>query len=171
MANFEIERKFLVRSADWGPPVGSRPIEQGYLFIGPDRNLRVRRSGDSYVLTLKVRAEGIGRHEIETPLDPEQGRLALDRLCVAPPIRKVRHVIDHAGSLWEIDVFEGANAGLILAEIELAAEDQPFLRPHWLGREVTADGRFFNEYLARHPFADWGIGYQALLGQFPDVDT
>jgi len=163
VANLEIERKFLVRSTDWGVPANSRRIEQGYLFIGPDRNLRVRRSGDTYLLTLKVRAEGIGRHEIETRIDPDQGRRALDRLCVAPPLGKVRHVVDHAGDTWEIDVFEGANAGLIIAEVELADQDQAFERPGWLGPEVTGDKRFFNEYLALHPFAEWGVTYRTLL--------
>ena len=163
MANLEIERKFLVRSTDWGAPVSSRAIEQGYLFIGADRNLRVRRSGETYLLTLKVRAEGIGRHEIENPIDAAQGRLALDRLCVAPPVRKTRHLVDHAGDRWEIDVFEGANAGLILAEIELASEGQDFARPGWLGPEVTGDPRFLNESLARWPFSGWGISYASLL--------
>lgn len=166
MANLEIERKFLVRSTDWGSPISSRPIEQGYLFIGPDRNLRVRRTDENYVLTLKVRADGIGRHEIETPIGSLQGRLALTKLCVAPPLSKVRHVVEHASSIWEIDVFEGANAGLTLAEIELTSEDQAFERPGWLGPEVTGDGRFRNDYLARHPFTGWGISYQALLDQF-----
>jgi adenylate cyclase len=165
MANLEIERKFLVRSTDWGMPVSTRPMEQGYLFIGTDRNLRIRRSGGDYLLTLKVRAEGIGRHEIETPIDPGQGHHALTRLCVAPPLAKVRHVVEHAGIAWDVDVFVGANAGLILAEIELVHQDQAFERPGWLGPEVTGDRRFFNEYLARHPFLGWGVSYRDLLGR------
>ena len=165
MPNLEIERKFLVASIDWGAPISSRRIEQGYLFIAPDRNLRVRRSGDSYVLTFKARAEGLGRHEIENPINAAQGRLALDRLCVSAVIRKTRHVVEHAGDRWEIDVFEGANAGMILAEIELTSEDQEFVRPPWLGPEVTGDGRFQNDSLSQHPFSEWGIDYAALLAE------
>jgi len=158
----EIERKFLLASTDWGQPRETRRIEQGYLVIAPDRNLRIRRTGGTYRMTLKVRAEGIGRHEIEVPVDAAQGQLALDRLCVAPPILKTRHVVAHAGHDWEIDVFEGANAGLILAEVELGAEDEAFEPPPWLGPEVTHDPRFFNEYLTRHPFSGWGIRYADL---------
>lgn len=165
MEHLEIERKFLVRSTDWGSPIGSRRIEQGYLFIGDDRNLRVRRVDDDYVLTLKVRAEGIGRHEIETPIDAAQGQLALDKLCIAPPLVKLRHVVEHDGNIWEIDVFEGENDGLIVAEIELRDQGQTFATPDWLGPEVTADPRFFNQSLARNPFRAWGVGYAELLAQ------
>lgn len=162
-ANLEIERKFLVRSTDWGTPVESLPIEQGYLFIAPDRNLRIRRTGERYVLTLKVRAEGIGRHEVETTVGSAQGRLMLDRLCVAPPVRKTRHLVRHAGDTWEIDVFEGANAGLIVAEIELESAAQDVTRPRWLGPEVTRDARFLNQSLAQRPFSGWGTSYAELV--------
>ena len=165
MSGLEIEHKFLVRSTDWGVPRASLRIEQGYLFIGPDRNLRVRRTGDSYSLTLKVRATGATRYEIETPVDAVQGGLALEKLCVAPPVLKTRHLVEHDGDTWEVDVFEGANAGLILAEIELAAEGQAFAHPPWLGPEVTGDSRFMNESLASQPFGGWGIGYAALVAE------
>lgn len=159
----EIERKFLVRATDWPTPTASRRIEQGYLFITDERNMRIRRSGDDYTLTLKVQGEGLGRHEIETAIDAEQGQVLLDRLCVAPPIRKTRHIVSVDGKEWEIDVFDGANAGLIVAEIELASEDEAFARPAWLGPEVTDDPRFFNAALAGTPFSEWGVSYAELL--------
>ncbi len=161
----EIERKFLVRGTDWGPVLSSRPMQQGYVLVADNRSLRIRREGDAYTLTLKVGAEGIGRHEIELPVDPAQGQLMLDRLCVGGTVCKTRHIVAHAGKTWEIDVFEGANAGLIVAEIELSAEDEHFDRPPWIGPEVTAQPRMLNASLSRHPFCEWGVSYGELLAQ------
>jgi adenylate cyclase len=161
----EIERKFLVRGTDWGPVLSSRPMQQGYVFVADDRSLRVRRAGDAYTLTLKVSAEGIGRHEIELPVDPEEGQLILDRLCTGETVRKTRHIVEHAGKTWEIDVFEGANAGLIVAEIELGAEDERFALPPWIGPEVTGQTRMLNAALSQRPFRDWGLSYDALLAE------
>ncbi len=161
----EIERKFLVRDMNWGEPLSSRRIEQGYLFIADDRNMRIRRSGDQYILTFKVRAGGLSRYEIETDIDATQGQLMLDKLCVGQVIRKTRHVVPYAGKTWEIDVFDGANAGLVVAEIELSAEDEFFEVPSWAGPEVTSDTRFFNATLSRTPFAEWGLSYPELLSE------
>ena len=161
----EIERKFLVLNTDWGVSRSTRSIEQGYVFIGDDRNMRVRRIGDEYLLTLKVRTQGIGRHEIEFPIDPAHGKYILDQLCVSTVIRKTRHVVDFRGSTWEIDVFDGANAGLVVAEVELSAEDDAFSKPPWLGPQVTGDERFFNESLSRHPFEEWQTTYEKLLAE------
>lgn len=161
----EIERKFLVQSTDWGAPRSSAAMAQGYVFVGPDRSLRVRRVGDRHILTLKVSAGGIGRHELEWEVDPEEGWLILDQLCVGGVVVKTRHLVDHAGKTWEIDVFEGDNAGLIVAEIELTAEDEAFEKPPWLGPEVTHEPRFLNAALSQRPFRDWGLGYDALLAE------
>jgi len=161
----EIERKFLVRATEWTVPLSTQQIEQGYIFIGDGRNMRVRRAGDEYLLTLKVRAEGIGRHEIECPIDAAQGQLILDQLCVSRVIRKTRYVVNYSGSTWEIDVFDGANAGLVVAEIELSAEDEAFAKPPWLGPEVTSDERFFNDSLSQRPFEEWQMTYSELLAE------
>lgn len=161
----EIERKFLVRDMDFGSPRSSHRIEQGYLFNTPKRNLRIRRSGDVFILTLKVQAGGIARHEIETGIDAEQGQRMLDLLCVGQPIKKTRHIVDYAGKSWEIDVFDGANAGLVVAEIELSSADEAFETPPWAGPEVTDDARFLNAELSRNPFCDWGVTYAALLAE------
>ena len=147
----EIERKFLVRDINWGQPLSNRRIEQGYLFIGEDRTMRIRRSGDRYSLTLKVTGDGLARHEIETDIEP--------------PILKTRHVVVFGGKNWEIDVFDGASAGLIVAEIELESEEESFALPPWIGPEVTDDDRFFNAALAQTPFLEWGISYAELLAE------
>lgn len=161
----EIERKFLVRDKSWGTPLSSRRIEQGYLFIDDDRSMRIRRSGDSYTLTLKVAGGGLARHEIETHIEPGKGQFLLEKLCVEPPLLKTRLVVYFGGKNWEIDVFDGANAGLIVAEIELSSEEEPFALPSWAGPEVTDDNRFFNAALAKTPFSEWGVPYAALLAE------
>ena len=161
----EIERKFLVRDINWGQPLSNRRIEQGYLFIGEDRTMRIRRSGDRYSLTLKVTGDGLARHEIETDIEPEKGQFVLETLCVEPPILKTRHVVVFGGKNWEIDVFDGASAGLIVAEIELESEEESFALPPWIGPEVTGDDRFFNAALAQTPFLEWGVSYAELLAE------
>ena len=127
--------------------------------------MRIRRSGDSYILSLKVQADGIGRHEIETDIDIKQGQAILDGLCVGPAIQKTRHEVLFEGKLWEIDVFDGANAGLIVAEIELSSEDESFARPAWIGPEVTDDSRFLNTALSVRPFREWGVSYADLRAE------
>ena len=79
----------------------------------------------------------------------------LDTLCALPLIEKLRHLVPHAGLTWEVDEFAGANAGLIVAEIELASADQIVALPDWIGREVSADPRYFNSALAKRPYAQW----------------
>ena len=70
-------------------------------------------------------------------------------------MEKRRYEIRAGGFTFEIDEYLGGNAPLIVAEIELPAEDTPFPRPAWLGREITSDGRYTNAYLNRHPYAEW----------------
>jgi len=159
----EIERKFLVTSTEWGEPSDSSRIEQGYLFIGKDRSMRVRRIGEHYRLTLKVSQQGLARHEIETDIEPEKGQALLDDLCVEIPIQKIRHLVPFDGKVWEIDVFDGANAGLTVAEIELSSEQESFSLPPWVGPEVTEDSRFLNANLSSAPFSGWGQSYADLL--------
>lgn len=159
----EIERKFLVRDLDWDQSASQSRLEQGYLFNEPERNLRIRRDGERYILTLKARIDNRSRHEIETDIDAAQGQQMLDHLCVGRVIRKVRHLVEHAGKTWEVDVFEGDNEGLVVAEIELSSADEAFTAPAWLGKEVTDDPRFTNAELSKKPFCDWGVTYAELL--------
>jgi adenylate cyclase len=161
----EIERKFLVTNTDWGAPETTHRIEQGYMFIEEDRNMRIRRSGDIYTTALKVSIDPLTRYEFETEIEPEHGLLMLSKLCVSQPVRKTRHLISFKGMAWEVDVFHDSNAGLIVAEIELSATDEHFETPPWVGPEVSADKRFANAALSKTPFRDWGLTYQELVSQ------
>lgn len=151
----EIERKFLVIDERWRTLGTGVAMRQGYLSSHPDRVVRVRIEGDAAVLTIKGRSVGASRGEWEYPIPLADAEQFLTSLCEQPLIEKTRYRIQHEGMLWEVDEFFGANAGLVVAEIELAAEDQPFSRPDWLGAEVTDDARYFNANLIRHPFSAW----------------
>lgn len=150
----EIERKFLVRKEHFTPTGSQIIMTQGYLSVDPDRVVRVRREGDQAWITIKGRMEGITRPEFEYPISPEDAE-ALLRLTLLPPVEKIRHRITVEDTLWEVDEFLGANAGLLLAEVELENEDTPFSRPAWLGEEVTHDRKYYNSQLAQHPYTQW----------------
>lgn len=151
----EIERKFLPRGDAWkglGEPVFFR---QGYLSSHKDRVVRVRIEGDRAVMTIKGRNVGATRGEWEYPIPMADAVELLDRLCEQPLIEKYRRRIDFAGNVWEVDEFLGANAGLVVAEIELQSEDQRFDKPEWIGDEVTEDLRYLNSSLIKHPYSAW----------------
>lgn len=150
----EIERKFLVTDASVVDGVAGMTLRQGYLSRDPARTVRVRRSGDEAWLTIKSQSVGAVRGEWEyaIPIDDADGLLAL---VDGPVLDKTRFRIGHAGRTWEVDVFAGANAGLIVAEIELEAEDAAVDLPPWVGLEVTDDPRYYNSALATAPFLTW----------------
>jgi adenylate cyclase len=149
----EIERKFLVQGTAWRKVPGV-PFIQGYLNRDKERTVRVRIASDKAFLTIKGLTRGASRAEFEYEI-PMPDAQQLLKLSDGPIIKKNRHVIVHDGSTWEVDEFLGDNAGLILAEIELKSEDQPFSRPPWLGTEVTHDRRYYNSSLASHPYREW----------------
>jgi adenylate cyclase len=149
----EIERKFLVVGDAWrGAP--AKVYAQGYLNRDKQRTVRVRVVEDAAWLTVKGASAGATRAEFEYPI-PVADALEMLALCDGPLIRKTRRVVVHAGATWEIDEFEGDNAGLVVAEIELASEDTAFEPPPWLGAEVTHDARYFNSNLAAEPYSTW----------------
>lgn len=150
----EIERKFLLKPDAWEPDHEGRRMTQGYLSRDPDRTVRVRIAGAEAFMTVKSRRTGISRTEIEFPIALEHAR-ELMALCHQPVIDKTRHEVRHDGMLWEVDVFHGANDGLIVAEIELPAEDTPFTLPDWIGEEVSDDPRYTNSRLSEQPFQSW----------------
>ncbi|MFT7724346.1 MAG: CYTH domain-containing protein [Roseateles sp.] len=152
----EIERKFLVRGDGWRQPAEAQTrFSQGYLSRDPARTVRVRVAGERAFLTIKGATTGATRAEFEYAVPLADARQLL-ALCDGPVVEKIRHRCVAGGGLaWEIDEFLGANAGLVVAEIELASEDQPFARPAWLGEEVTGDARYVNANLAAHPFTGW----------------
>jgi adenylate cyclase len=151
----EIERKFLVAGDAWralGTPV---LLRQGYLSLDPDRTVRVRVEDGAGTMTIKGRSVGATRGEWEYPIPLADANELLDRLCQQPIIEKYRSRIAFGGNVWEVDEFLGANAGLVVAEIELASEEQAFDKPDWIAEDVTHDKRYFNSSLIRHPFSGW----------------
>ncbi len=152
----EIERKFLVNGSLWRPdPSKGVHYRQGYLSSEPGRTVRVRVAGGQGYLTIKGPTTGITRLEFEYPIPLPDANQLLDVLCQHPLIEKVRYREPWHGFTWEVDQFEGENAGLIVAELELPTADTPFNRPPWLGQEVSDDPRYFNSALAQRPFRDW----------------
>ena len=149
----EIERKFLVTGAAWRQEVGVR-FSQGYLNRDKERTVRVRLAGEKAFLTVKGISVGASRAEFEYEI-PTADAEQLIKLSDGPVIEKIRRVIQLDGATWEVDEFLGENAGLVVAEIELQSEDQAFVRPEWLGEEVTHDSRYFNSSLATKPFTRW----------------
>jgi adenylate cyclase len=146
----EVERKFLVAEPPDLGDTESDEIEQGYLAIGSDGEVRLRRKGEKLVLTAK-RGSGISREEAEVELDRE----AFERLWPLTEGRRLhkrRHLIPHDDLTIELDVYEGDLAGLLVGEIEFDSEDQAraFEPPGWIGEEVTGDERYLNETLATH---------------------
>lgn len=149
----EIEHKFLVRKG-WRPATDGIRIAQGYLNTDPERTVRVRIKGDKGYLTVKGKNQGISRLEFEYEI-PVVDVEAMLKLCEQPPIEKERHLIDYAGFTWEVDVFHGANEGLIVAEIEVPTADTTFERPDWITEEVSNDPRYYNSSLSQHPYSQW----------------
>jgi adenylate cyclase len=153
--SLEIERKFLVRDDRWRTLAQGQRLRQGYLSSHPDRVVRIRIEGEGALMTIKGRTTGATRGEWEYPIPLEDAAVFLQQLCEQPVIDKTRYRIAYRGMLWEVDEFHGDNAGLVVAEIELASEDQPFEKPDWIGEEVTHDSRYFNANLLHHPYKDW----------------
>lgn len=151
----EIERKFLVIGTAWRDPAAGTVIRQGYLSTVKERSVRVRVVGEKGFLTVKGLSVGAARAEFEYEIPAAEAGEMLDGLCERPLIEKTRYVVPFAGHSWEIDEFAGVNAGLVVAEIELADEDEAFKRPPWLGDEVTEDARYFNVNLIAHPYETW----------------
>ena len=150
----EIERKFLVEGDAWRVGASPSRIVQGFLSRDPERIVRVRlRDGEAF-LTIKGKGSGLARVEVEVAIPAEEARQLLP-LCLPPLIEKTRHLVTWAGHLWEIDEFYGDNAGLVVAEVELATEDEIFERPPWLGQEVSEDFRYSNAAISERPWRDW----------------
>jgi adenylate cyclase len=152
----EIERKFLVVSEAWraaaAPGVRFR---QGYLAGTGKASVRVRVEGEAANLNIKSATLGVRRQEYEYAIPLADANEMLDNLCSGGIVEKTRYCVPVGGHVWEVDVFEGDNAGLVVAEIELSHEDEAFERPAWAGDEVSHDPRYYNVYLAEHPYKNW----------------
>lgn len=153
----EIERKFLVKSNHFLKlfKVKNR-IVQGYLSSVPERTVRVRIKGEKGYLTIKGKGNesGLTRIEWEKEIDVKEAEQLL-QLCESGVIDKIRYEIESANHIIEVDIFEGENKGLIMAEIELKSEDESYEKPDWLGIEVTGDKKYYNAYLSKNPFKTW----------------
>jgi adenylate cyclase len=160
--SIEIERKFRLSSEGWrGAVLCKTLLRQGYIANTPLASVRVRLAGADGWLSVKAMTRALARAEYEVAIPAAEAHEMLERLCEGPLIEKWRHIVIYQGSEWEIDEFLGANAGLVVAELELDAEDAVFARPPWLGVEVTHDERFYNFRLSQHPFRHWPENLQA----------
>ncbi|HAT70243.1 CYTH domain-containing protein [Croceibacter atlanticus] len=153
----EIERKFLVTSLDFiTEKSNSYTIKQGFLNTHPERTVRVRIKDKSAFLTIKGKpnASHRSRFEWEKQITVAEAENLL-KLCERGVIDKTRYEVQSDSHTFEIDVFEGDNKGLTIAEVELSEENETFLKPDWLGEEVTGDTKYYNSQLSKTPFNTW----------------
>ncbi len=151
----EIERKFLISPSElpdlW--EFDSRELIQGYLSSSERNTIRIRISNKEAFLTIKSKTVGLTRSEFEYSVPYEDAKEML-KLCGDKLVEKTRYFIPNEGHTWELDVFKGKLEGLILAEVELKAEDEKVGLPQWLGKEVSLDSRYFNSNLSALSFED-----------------
>lgn len=153
---YEIERKFLVDTKKWHPAGEGTKIKQGYLMANSNKNVRVRIKGDKAFLTIKGLPQGIKRIELEYEIPLEDAKIML-KMIDGFPVEKTRYIEKKGDFTWEIDVFEAENKRLVLAEVELENEnDSPDL-PEWILEEVSENEKYFNYYLAQHPYSKWNL--------------
>lgn len=153
----EIERKFLVTSEAFKNEAHKRTrIVQGFLNTNPERTVRVRIQGNDGFITVKGKSNqsGLSRFEWEKQISQAEAEELL-HLCEPGIIEKTRYAIDFEGHTFEVDDFMGENEGLIIAEIELGSETEPFSKPTWLGKEVTGNVNYYNSNLTKNPFKNW----------------
>ena len=157
MAALEIERKFLVvGDAYKRQAYDSSYIKQGYICSERGRTVRVRLRGDCGYLTIKGPStdNGLSRYEFEKEITLEEAR-ELFKLCEPGIVEKTRYLVRSGNHTFEVDEFHGDNEGLVMAEVELAAPDDPIVKPDFIGQEVTGDRRYYNSQLRQHPFTTW----------------
>ncbi len=152
----EIERKFLLANNGWRRDADSGTrICQGYMTETGPASVRVRIEGDHANINIKSATLDMTRQEYEYPVPVSDAESMLARICLKPVIDKTRFHVNYHGKLWEIDVFEGDNEGLVVAEIELNSVDEPFDLPPWAGQEVTQEKPYYNVCLVKYPYKDW----------------
>lgn len=157
MSGQEIERKFLVTDNSYKTLAHARhTIRQGYICSGGGRTVRVRQQDNHAYLTIKGPSAdgGLSRYEFETEIAPTEAA-HLFALCEPGLISKTRHLVASGKHTFEVDEFYGENEGLVVAEVELNAPDEPFTKPPFIGREVTGDKRYYNSHLRAHPYSEW----------------
>lgn len=152
----EIERKFLVCGEFKQAAFSSSRIAQGYICASSGRTVRIRIRNNKGYITIKGAANtsGTSRYEWEKEIPAKEAQ-ELMSLCIPGIIDKTRYLVEYAGHIWEVDEFYGENEGLVMAEIELKQENEPFEKPDFVGDEVTGDPRFYNSHLMQYPFKQW----------------
>jgi len=148
----EIERKFLIDTGRLPPLQDGYTIKQGYIQTADHTAVRVRIRNTEAFLTIKGKSIGASRQEFEYPIPLQDAQDMLDTLCQSSTIEKMRYLVEHEGHTWEIDVFEGSNKGLVVAEVELESEDEALSLPSWVTQEVTDDIKYFNSNLIENPY-------------------
>ena len=151
----EIERKFLVNLEKIEELGLGNDIVHGFVPTKDNTVVRARITGERAYLTLKGESSGISRSEFEYEIPVEDAQQIMAELCADSVIEKTRYEISHSGHTWELDIFRGENAGLVVAEIELSREDEQFDLPQWAAEEVTGQARYFNASLVSQPFSKW----------------
>ena len=158
MSGMEVERKFMVRGNSYRQlAYASDRIKQGYICSGHGRTVRVRFRGGRGYLTIKGPSldGGLSRYEFEKEITPDEAE-QLFCLCEPGIIDKTRFLVKSGQHTFEVDEFYGDNEGLVMAEVELSAPDEPYEKPAFIGKEVTGDRRFYNSHLRANPFSVWG---------------
>jgi len=151
----EIERKFLVKNMSWKDNAEATLYRQGHLSLDPDRAVRVRIAGDGAHITIKSRISELVRREFEYSIPVADAEEMLRELCQNFLVIKKRYRVECGSHVWEIDEFEGENAGLVVAEVELSAADEAVELPDWVGKEITGDTKYLNMCLCKLPFSWW----------------
>ncbi|MEZ5536205.1 MAG: CYTH domain-containing protein [Thiolinea sp.] len=152
----EIEHKFLLINNDWRELViRSVSYRQGYLSNNKSASVRIRIAGDTANINVKGMTIGLQRPEYEYPISLSDAHEMLDQLCQRPLIEKTRHFVEYGGKIWEIDEFQGDNAGLVVAEVELGQVGEEFDIPAWAGQDVSGVERYYNVALVRYPYTQW----------------
>ena len=151
----EIERKFLIDTNKLPTLKNGYQIKQGYIQTVDHTTVRVRIRDKEAFLTIKGKSTGASRLEFEYPIPLQDANDMLNKLCQSSFVDKTRYLVKHEGLVWEVDIFEGSNKGLIVAEVELEDEEESFTLPNWVTKEVTDDIRYFNSNLIEHPYSNW----------------
>ncbi len=151
----EIEHKFLIDTDKLPALDNGYTIKQGYIQTVDHTTVRVRIRNQDAFLTIKGKSVGASRLEFEYPIPLQDANEMMNKLCQSSVIDKTRYLVKHEGHVWEVDIFEGSNKGLVVAEVELDSEEETFTLPNWVTKEVTDDIRYFNSNLVKNPYYKW----------------
>ena len=152
----EIEHKYLVIKDIWEKVIPDKSVEikQAYLLTDPEKTIRIRTKGNAGFITIKGKSSGASRLEFEYEIPIEDANDLINKFC-SNLIEKTRHIVINDNNTWEVDEFKGLNAGLIVAEIELNSEDENYLIPDWIDKNVTEELKYANSNLSIKPFSTW----------------